>query len=75
MEALPGFAAAAEAEDALALALSNGGFRNAAFAVVSAAREARGRHERACETTLGSRVRLAVAQLACAMLVHTENRS
>ena len=55
MEALPGFAAAAEAEDALALALSNGGFRNAAFAVVSAAREARACLARAWGVQSGSR--------------------
>ena len=41
MEALPGFAAVAEAEEALSRALAGGGFRNGALAVVSAAREAR----------------------------------
>jgi hypothetical protein len=53
MEALPGFGACAEAEAALGAALDSGGFRNAAFAVVSAAREARAlRIARAyCEAT------------------------
>ena len=39
MEALPGFAAVADAEEALCAALDQGGLVNAAFAVVAGARE------------------------------------
>ena len=41
MEALPGFAAVADAEEALCAALEQGGLVNAAFAVVAGAREVR----------------------------------